>query len=196
MSGHGLWALTQFHKYSKIDWRLSLTLMIPATIGSFIGVQVVVSLDPETLTKVMGYAILLSGVLLLFRKKIGTVDTGHVPSLPMKIFGIIAYGTTTVLATLTGGGGVINNYILLFVYKKSYIASAAVRSVAGFGGAVIGAGMFIYYDLINWHYVILLFAAGAFGNYFGVRYGINRGEEWVRRIVLVVVFVFGIKMLF
>jgi uncharacterized protein len=195
--GTRLIGLTQFHKYGKIDWKLALLLLVPATIGSFVGVQIVVNLDPVTLTKVMGYAILLSGVLLLFKKKIGTVvneESG--PSLGMRLFGAILYGVTTIIATLTGGGGVINNYILIFIYKKSYITSAAVRSVAGFGGAVIGAVLFIYYDLINWHYVILIFLSGGLGSYFGVHYGIHRGEDWVRWIVLIVVFIFGLKMIF
>jgi hypothetical protein len=192
--GTRLVGLTQFHKRGKIDWKLAFILMIPATIGSVIGVEIVVRLDPAILIEIVGYAILFSGVLLITKKKTGTVDIDHTPTFLMKIVGVISYGLTTVLATLTGGGGVLNNYILLYIYKKSYITSAAVRSVAGFGGAVIGSALFIYYDLINWHYVILFFMAGALGNYFGVHYGIHKGEEWVRKIVIVVVFVFGLRM--
>lgn len=188
--------LTHFHKYDKIDWRLSLTLMIPATIGSLIGAEIVVRLDPTLLTKLVGYMILISGVLMALKRNIAVPDDNHIPTYWMKVVGMLSYGATTIVATLTGGGGVINNYILLFIYKKSYIASAAVRSVAGFGGALIGSAIFIYYDLVNWHYAILFMLAGAIGNHFGAKYGIHKGEEWVKRIVLIVIIVFGLRMIF
>jgi len=188
--------LSQFNKHNKIDWRLAFTLLIPATIGSIIGVQIVVSLDQELLTRIIGFMILLSGVTLLIKKDIGTINLGRIPSTRRKIFGAITYAITTLIATLTGGGGVINNYILLHVYKKSYISSAAIRKVAGFGGSVVSSLLFIHYGFINWYYALIILVAGSIGTYLGVRHGIHKGEEWVRYLVLIVVFVFGTKMLF
>lgn len=188
--------LTQFHQHSKIDWTLAFTLMIPATIGSIIGVQIVVSLDTEVLTRFIGFMILLSGFMLLIKKETGTVAHDHVHSARRKLFGYVSYGASTLMATLTGGGSVINNYILLHVYKKTYIQAAAIRKVAGFGGAVIGGALFIYYGFINVHYALIIIVAGGLGTYIGVGHGLRRGEEWVRYMVLFVVFVFGTKMLF
>lgn len=188
--------LSQFHKHTKIDWRLAFTLMLPATVGSIIGVQIVVSIDQSLLTRIIGFMILLSGVGLLLNKNIGIADTKHVPSLRRKIFGAITYGFSTLVATLSGGGGVINNYILLNVYKKSYISAAAIRKVAGFGGAVVGSVLFIYYGFIDWYYAMIILIAGSLGTYLGVSHGIHKGEEWVRYVVLTVVFIFGTKMLF
>ena len=188
--------LTQFHKHSKIDWKLALTLMVPATVGSIIGVQLVVWLDQELLTRIIGFMVLLSGIGLLIKKDVGIANIDFVPSVRRKIIGGIIYGLSTLIATLSGGGGVINNYILLNIYKKSYISAAAIRKVAGFGGAFIGSLLFIYYGFINWYYALLILIAGSIGTYMGVQHGIKKGEEWVRVIVLIVVFVFGTKMLF
>lgn len=188
--------LTHLHRHGAIDWKLSFLLMIPATLGSIASVQIIVSLETEVLTRFIGFLILLSGIGMLFkrgkaeRKPIGT------PLFKSPIFGFISYGVTTLIGNLTGGGGVINNYLLLTVYEKDYISAAAIRKVAGFGGALIGSVLFIYYGFVNWHYVVIVLVAGSLGTYFGTSHGIKKGEEWVRSLVLAVVFVFGFKMLF
>ena len=105
--GTRLVGLSQFHRKGKIDWKLAGILMIPATIGSFIGVEIVVRLDPELLTKIVGVAIVLSGFFMLFKKNLGTEEQAHEPSFLMKITGSVLYCLTTVFATLTGGGGVL-----------------------------------------------------------------------------------------
>jgi hypothetical protein len=188
--------LSRFHKHSKIDWKLAFTLMIPATIGSIIGVQIVVSLQEELLTKVIGAFILLSGIGLLIKKEVGTSEIDFKPSKRRKIVGSVVYGASTLVATLTGGGGVINNFILLNIYKKSYITAAAIRKVAGFGGALVGALLFIHYGFVDWYYALLILVAGSLGTFWGIKHGLQKGEKWARTIVLVVVFVFGVKMLF
>jgi len=56
--------------------------------------------------------------------------------------------------------------------------------------------LFIYHGIIDWYYAGIILVAGGMGTYWGIKHGIHKGEEWVRYIVLLVVFVFGTKMLF
>ena len=85
---------------------------------------------------------------------------------------------------------------LLLVFRKSYITSAAVRKVLIYATALSGAAVFYVNGLYDWRLVLTITIAASIGNYFGVNYGIKRGEKFVRAIFLVLTFALGFKLLF
>ncbi|MCH8327428.1 MAG: sulfite exporter TauE/SafE family protein, partial [Candidatus Marinimicrobia bacterium] len=74
--------------------------------------------------------------------------------------------------------------------------SAAIRKVAGYSGSIISSILFINLGFVNWYYVLLTFIGSGLGGYFGVKYGIKKGESWVRRLMLIVIAIVGVRMLF
>jgi uncharacterized membrane protein YfcA len=194
--GTGVVGFTQFYKFGKIDWKLAGLLVLPSAVGGIAGARIVTALDDEVLRRLIGAVILLLGALLLVRKDIGTAediaDSAHVLK---RAAGLVVFSISSLIASITGGGGILASATLIFLYGKTYITSAAIRRVASYGGACAAAAVFLSAGLVNWKYTLMLLVAGGLGSFFGVRFGVKRGEHWGRLMVLVVVFVVGLRML-
>jgi uncharacterized membrane protein YfcA len=194
--GTGMVGFTQFYKYGKIDWKLAGILALPSAVGGIVGARIVTALDAEVLRRLIGAVILLLGALLVVREDIGTAAGVDDSRQGMKrAAGLVVFSISSLIASITGGGGILASATLIFLYGKTYITSAAIRRVASYGGACAAAAVFLSAGMVNWKYTIMLLLAGGLGSFFGVRFGIERGEHWGRLMVLVVVFVVGLRML-
>lgn len=192
--GTGALSLTQFYKYGKIDWKLAAVLAIPSAVGGVAGARLVTAFDAELLRRLIGAVILLLGGMLLARKKLGT-DGNQEFTLARRVAGFVAFSVSSLIASISGGGGILASTTLICLFGKTYLTSAATRRVASYGGACGATALFLSAGLVNWKYLIVLLIAGGLGSFFGVRFGVERGEPWGRLVVLVVVFLVGLRML-
>jgi len=189
-------SLTQFHKYKKIDWKLALILFVPSAIGGILGAQFVASVSEDLLKNLIGIVVIVLGFVLFYNKNVGVLQKEHIQT-KFKIFlGFFSVIGTNIVGSVTGGSGILFSYVLIFLYGKTYITASATRKVAGYGGSISSSVFFLYYGFVNWQFVLITLIAGGLGSYFGVHYGIKRGEEWVRKLTLFVIFFIGFKILF
>jgi uncharacterized protein len=178
-----------------IDFKLALILFIPSFIGGIIGAEIVSIVDPERIKHLLGVFILFMGVILLIKKEAGLIDLHHVPTKGRNIIGFFSMIAIGVVAVFIGGSGILFGSLLIFLYDKSFISSAPIRKVANFGSALSASILFIYHGLVNWYLMIIILIADGLGEYLGAKYQIKKGERWVRKVTLAIVFATGFAMI-
>jgi hypothetical protein len=185
------------HRHAvRMDWKLAGWLFIPSLLGGIAGAEIVKLLPADAIKKVLGAFILVMGLILLMKRELGLVER-HEPTTKAKnTIGFIATVIIGIIAAFIGGSGILFGYMLIFVYNKSYLSSAPVRKIANFGSTLSSAIFFIIHGFVKWKLMILILIAGVLGEYFGGKYQIKKGEEWVRTITLIIVFASGLLMLF
>ena len=66
-----------FHRGRMLDIRAAAILGIPSVMGSILGAMIAVSLDEKTMRMVIGFAMVLMAILILFKSDRWLSDTYH-----------------------------------------------------------------------------------------------------------------------
>lgn len=181
---------------TSIDWRLGFSLLIPSAIGGLVGAMIALQIPPQMLQRILGMVILAIAAALILNRKKGIEATHIQPSRWRSIAGHSGIFGASIIRTMVGGGGVVMTMILIYLYGKTYLESAALRKVITTGSAVASAVLFFGSGFVDWLFIVVFLVSGSLGAYLGTHYGIKRGEAWVRNLMLVVVVAMGLRLLF
>lgn len=192
----GALSFIQQRKSLEIDWKLAFHLFIPSFLGGIIGAEIVSFVNPHLLKMILGIFIVAIGLVLLVRKDLGIVSHHTKMSRAKQAVGIISTLVIGIIAAFVGGSGILFAYLLILNYDKSYLSSAPVRKLANFGSALSSSLLFVWYDIVDWKLMVIILIAGGLGEYFGGRYQIQKGEVWIRRVTLAMIFAGGAAMFF
>ena len=184
------------HKHKKIDWRLASFLTIPYAIGSVIAGFFVVLMPLEIVEFYLGVLLLIVAGFYLVRGKVGLVETESKFSIKARhTLGFLGTTIISFFGTFTGGMGPMYTSLYIWVYGKSYIKAASVSHVASFFGGLIGAVIFVGSGLVDWPIFVAVTLGLIGGSYFGTLYGLKKGENYVRFVIIAVAIIGGIKLI-
>ena len=184
-----------FQKFNKIDWKLAKLYFFISGIGGIVGVFFTIYINEKVLEVLLGILILGMGIFLLLNKKIGIIEENKTLSLFQKLYVYPIYFIISILEIIVGGVGSLFSFILIKFHGKSYITASATKTVIHLS-TIIASIFFIFFIPINWLLVLVLIISGSIGSYWGVVYGIKKGEVWVKFLTLFVIFISGIKLVF
>ncbi|MFH1650032.1 MAG: sulfite exporter TauE/SafE family protein [Candidatus Woesearchaeota archaeon] len=189
-------SLIAFIRKGKVDWRLGFLLAIPMALGGLIGAYIVLGIPEEVLQKVIGITVIVIGIWLLVSKNTGVKPMAKRLGKKHHLLGNVLTTIASIFNTIVGGQGPIFSAILIGLYGKTYLSLIPILEIASLAAALVSGIVFVVHGLVDWWLVLLLIVAGGIGTWFGVHHGVKWGEKYARTIVLVVVFVLGIKMIF
>ncbi|MGV8169080.1 MAG: sulfite exporter TauE/SafE family protein [Candidatus Nanoarchaeia archaeon] len=190
----GLYVL---HKSKKIDWKIVSFLVIPMTLGSVLASIAVITIMKSNLDLILGLLLLLAGFFLLFKSKIGlAVSSRKFSDIKTKCISFLGTLPISFLSTITGGLGPLYSMLYIWLYGKTFISASALWRLAANISSIFSAAVFIIGGIVDWQLCIALLLGFAFGSFFGTRFGLKKGEKWVRYIVIIVTFAGAAKLLF
>jgi uncharacterized protein len=189
----GLYVLS---KHKKTDWRMTLFLSLPVLLGSICAGLLVVSILKNQLEMVIGIFLILVGALLIISRAGLREGTGKFSPAVRNTTGFLGTFLISFLNTITGGMGPIMGAFYIWLYGKSYIGSSALSRPASYIGSALASVIFIVAGVVDWGLAAVLAIGFGLGSYFGTKYGLKKGERWIRTIVLLVVFASAVKLLF
>lgn len=185
------------HKNKKIDWKLVGLLVAPMFVGSLIAGIAVVSILKQSLELVIGFLLLIVGIVLVLKRNAGLVEKesffSHKNS---KIVGFFVTIVLSFLNTIVGGLGPLFSSFYIANFGKSYISASALGKTTSYLGTGLASIVFVIAGVIDWWLFVVLIGAFLFGSYFGTHFTLKRGESWVKYLVILIVFVSAIKMIF
>lgn len=171
----------QGHFSSKLFWPFALA-SVPA---AFVGGMLVV--DAEIYKKVLAFLLLFSVIRLLGFKTQETKSEAH-PQLwiALTIGALIGF-----LSGMIGiGGGIILSPLILLLHWADMKKTAAVSALFIFVNSLAGlAGLFtkgVQLESQMIWMLLIAFAGGALGSYFGAGHFENRKLKWILALVLLI----------
>lgn len=186
-------SLIRYHKNGLVNWRYALLLSIPAFLGGILGGYFVTIIDQELFKKLLAFVILFSLPLLFYNKQIG-VKQFQVTKLRffLAMFMMLVAGF---MGGLFASTGIWITYPFL-ILGQTMLQTAGSKKVVGTFIGLSSFSILLLAGLVYWPYAIANFLGSGVGAWIGSGYAIKAGNNWVKRLFVVLVLASAIKLLF
>jgi hypothetical protein len=196
VNGVGMAGLYSFHRKGMMRYRLAFMMGIPCLLGSFIGANLALQISPDLLRR---FIVALTVILLIFV----AVNPGMgvaVERRPLTTGRHVLGGFLSFLVGIYGGfygagAATFLTYIMLFVYRQTFLESAANLKVAAVLMTVISAATYAYHGAIHLPLGAAMFAGSFIGSYIGVHYSDRIGNVWIKRLFIGVIVIMVVKLI-
>ena len=164
--------------------------------GSFIGANLILAIDEDTLKKVIAIIICIIAGSFLFKRNLGVQEKKKkiskmkyfIAALSIFILGI--YG-----GFFSGGYVTLLSYILILAFGLNFLQTAFITKVFNIFSSFIACGLFYYHGLIDFSVGIPLAISMSVGAFFGSKLAILKGSLWVRNLFILFAIALAIKLI-
>ena len=187
----------EYHRKAKFRIERALSLAVFASVGSFLGANIVLQIDQEILRYVIAVLMLIMGGIIFYKKRLGLEEVGAKTS--RKTFASIA-----VLSFLLGiyggffGAGISTMFTFVFVlfFGMSFVGSAGMTRFVVCILSMIAVPVFLINMKVDFPYGLVLATSFIVGAKIGVKLALKAGNVWIRRLFLLLVAISSVKLLF
>lgn len=193
--GFDIGGLIRYIQEKKVDWSLFVPLTVTSILGGYIGGNLLLNIDEEIITKLVGGIMLCFIPLVLFQKNLGVVSMQVSPAKRWAghFFSLVGY---TYLASFALGFGMFHSIKQMYFYGLTVIQSKATAKLPTIIGSLGVTAIFWANGIIVWSHAGALIAGMFIGSYFGVKYSVLLGDLKLKYILLVAMFCSGTYFLF
>ncbi|MDG2194761.1 MAG: sulfite exporter TauE/SafE family protein [Polaribacter sp.] len=175
----------------------SIYLGVSALLGSLIGAQIAVDIKGETFNKVLSAVMIAVVLIIVFKPKLKTTDliertTGKhlwIGCIAFFFFGI--YG-----GFINAGLGFILLFFLHYYNRLSLVKSNAAKAIIISIYMAGALAVFILNNKINWTAGLTMAIGNALGAWFSSRFSVNKGDQFIKTFLIIVVVLMAIKLWF
>ncbi|MEN8242056.1 MAG: sulfite exporter TauE/SafE family protein [Chloroflexota bacterium] len=188
--------LSSFKKNDALDSRGMFWLAIPAAAGSLLGAQIAVNLNEEIMRQTIGVIMVLMLFVILLRPKRWLQGTlvqleGRPTILQFVIFFVIGiYG-----GFIQAGVGIFLLAGLVLAVGYDLVRANAVKVGIVLIFTVIALAVFIKNGQVNFLIGFILAIGNMLGAWIGAKVAVEKGAEWVRRLLILVVIISASNLL-
>ncbi|MFQ6081264.1 MAG: sulfite exporter TauE/SafE family protein [Candidatus Bathyarchaeia archaeon] len=189
-----------YHRKVKYKIKLALFLAVFASIGSYLGANIVLQIDEKFLKYIIGILMLTMGGIIVYKKKLGLEERKTNLTRRNYIFLIL----TAVLSFLIGiyggffGAGISTMFTFMFAsfFGMSFIKSAGITRFIVSILSIIAVLIFLINMKIDFLFGIILAISFIAGAKIGVKLALKAGNIWIRRLFIFLVVISSIRLLF
>lgn len=186
-----------YHRKVKYKIKLALFLTVFASIGSYLGANIVLQIDEKILKYIIGILMLIMGGIIFYKKKLGLEERKI--NLTKRNYILI-----TILSFLLGiyggfyGAGISTMFTFAFALFLgiSLIKSAGITMFIVSILSIIAVLVFLINMKIDFLFGIILAISFIAGAKIGVRLALKAGNVWIRRLFIFLVVISSIRLLF
>ena len=191
-----IFAIRGFRQRGVMPMELALLCTPPALLGSWLGASLAISMDDQLFNRVL--ALIMIGVLIFtavdpmkkMRQEEVTFGFGRKVVLVLSFFGVGIYG-----GFVQAGVGFLVITALL-VHGLDLVRINAIKVFVIFAYTFIALGVFIYHGQVNYLLGFTLAAGNSLGGMIGPKLAVDKGHDWIKKVVTATVLVFALKLLF
>jgi len=182
---------------SKLDVRLILFMAFFQSLGTAVGTYFLqYQFNEELFKTILAWTILITATYLLISKKLG-LEQDSKREITKQVYLEVALVCffVSILNGIFGGTGIFVTIYLLFALKMSFIE--AMKYVMP-SYAIVNLLQTLYLLLsewVEWRLVVLVVLGSILGAYIGTHLQYLKGNLWVKRSAVIVMYIIGIKTL-
>lgn len=194
--GYVISTIFKFFRSRKIVFTYIVPLTIISLIGAPIGANLVLNIDKNLLTKIIG--IFIAGLLplIIWKKDLG-VERSKTKSMAIILLGFVLYFISAIYDGFLGvGGGVLVAYLFVFIFGLTYNEANATEKIPYAANSIVSILIFASNNLINYQYGLALLAGELIGGYVGAHLAVKKGDKLVRVAFIVIAFISALKLIF
>ncbi len=189
-------AIYGFRKRGVMPVALALLCTPPALIGSWVGANLAVNLDDQMFNRVL--AVIMIAVMVFTAvdpmKRLRRDDIVFGPV--RKVIVVLSFFLVGIYGGFIQAGAGFLVITALLVHGLDLVRINAIKVVVISSYSVIALGVFIYHGQIDYLLGFALAAGNSIGGgLIAPRLAVEKGHEWIKKVVTVTVLVFAIKLL-
>lgn len=191
-----IFAIRGFRQRGMLPLELALLCTPSALLGSWLGASLAINLDDQLFNRLL--AVIMIGVLIFtaidpmkrFRREDVVFSVGRKLLLVITFFGVGIYG-----GFVQAGVGFLIITALL-VHGLDLVRINAIKVFVIFAYTFIALGVFIYHGQVDYSLGLALAAGNSLGGMIGPKLAVDKGHDWIKKVVSLTVLVFALKLLF
>lgn len=188
-------ALFKFWNSGKIRWHYVSGFVVVSLVGTYIGANILLNIDPKILQKLIGLILLILLPITFLKKDLGVKRI--VVSNLKKGAGFVIYFFLNVfngfLGVGSGGIGYLNS---LFFFGFTFIEANATQVLPWFLLSILSLIIYTKGGIVDYKNGLILLIGMTFGGYIGAHLALKKGEIWVKRLFTGVVIIACVRLLF
>jgi uncharacterized membrane protein YfcA len=186
----------KFHQKRLVNYRVGISMVIPALMGSFLGAKIVLQINEATLKLIIAGLTVLMVLFMILRPDIGIDRTKEPVRINDYLLGALMTFFVGIYAGFYGAmAGTFLFYILLMWFKQTFLESAGTMKVAGFFMNTMAAAVFAMNGAVDYYLGIALFAGCFIGSLIGAHYSDRFGNIWIRRLFILIILIMIVKLI-
>ena len=177
----------------------SLWLGLAALAGAIAGARISIDLDPKTFNHIIAIIMVAVVLLIVFNPiKHNNGDPASEDfSLKARITGVITFFFVGIYGGfIQAGVGFLIMGSLSYINKLSLVKVNSIKVFVVFTYTIAALLVFIIEDQINWLFGLILASGNMTGAWIASRWSVDKGDKWIKRILLVVVIGMAIRLWF
>ena len=197
-TGIGLAGLYSFHRKGMMRYRLAFIVGIPCLLGGFIGANLALQISPELLKKFIVALTVILLIVVVANPRLGVVAvaTNRPLTAGRYVLGAFLGLVVGIYGGFYGAGaGTLLAYIMILVFRQTFLESAANIKVAGIMMSVTSAATYAYHGAIHLPLALAMFAGCCIGSYVSAQYSDRIGNVWIKRLFIGVILIMAMKLL-
>lgn len=190
-----IFAIRGFSKRGVMPMQLVLLCTPPALLGSWVGANLAITLDDQVFKRLL--ALIMIGVLIFtavdpmkrFRQEDVSFGLWRKVLLVISFFGVGIYG-----GFVQAGVGFLIITALL-VHGLDLVRINAIKVFVIFAYTFVALGVFIYHGQVDYSLGFALAAGNSIGGMVGPKLAVEKGHDWIKKVVSITVLIFALKLL-
>ena len=190
-----IFAIAGFKRQGVFPIRIALICTPPALIGSYIGANMAITVDEMLFRRIL--AVVMIGVLIfMIIDPLKRLQRSEMPMTPIRLavlivsfFGIGVYGGFV----QAGVGFIIITGLL--VHGLDLVRINAIKVLVIFAFTIVALGVFVVHDQVDYVLGFALATGTSLGGWFATHMAVKKGHEWIKRFVIVTVFILALRLL-
>ncbi|MDH4058396.1 MAG: sulfite exporter TauE/SafE family protein [Cyclobacteriaceae bacterium] len=181
----------------KLPFPYSLYLGLASLVGGVLGAMLAVDIDDILFNRILAVIMILVVLSIVFESNKKKVIREERLGTKHQTFGIIAFFFLGIYGGFIQAGigflviAVLTNINHFTLVKTNYVKVFA--AIVYTGAAVI---VFAFEDKIMWVSGLILAVGQGFGGWYASRWSVDKGEVWIKRVMIIAVIGLAIKLWF
>lgn len=175
----------------------SLYLALVSLFGGFIGAKLAINIDDELFNRILAIIMVLVVLSIAFdsRKKNGVQEERM--SVKAQALGIFSFFFLGIYGGFIQAGiGFLVIAALRFANRMSLVKINYIKVFAALIYTGVAVAVFAWEGKINWWLGFILAIGHAGGGWVASRWSVNKGDVWIKRVLVLAVIILAIKLWF
>jgi uncharacterized membrane protein YfcA len=191
--GFDLGGIREYAKHNKIDWKLVPALSAIGVVAAYIGSHIILAVDQELLTKLVGFAVLIFIPLMVFKPHLGVVKT-EVTKIK-KWLGYVAYFFATIWgSSFNIGIGIFLAYTHMYFFGQTITETKATSKIPGLVKNVVVISVFFSAGILNIQFGLVYLVGMFAGATLATKIVLKIGDVWLRNILFISLSLLALKL--
>jgi uncharacterized membrane protein YfcA len=180
----------------KVDLKDALLYLTVSSVGAILGAFIVINLEKSFLKLFVSLTLLAMAIFFFVKKDLGLKEQkGKKSKQNLVLSSFILFGIALYRSVVGSSAGTFLRIYFILREKFSFLQAATYNSLIATIGNIFATLVFIFAGIIDYWIALYMILVGVAAAYLGAHFSIKKGNDFVRKLFLLVVILTSLKLI-